>query len=182
MRSRLLAVMLGAVLVMGLAGCSKKEAGHPAASGYYRSGCTTGSGRSQPTRLPPRIRRPLLRGRPTYRTGCSSSGCCPQQLPWLSRLRHHLRPQPIVIPAGTNVVVRMGSTLSSKTAQDGQTFTGTLANGIAVNGKVVIPAGSGVTGTVTRSQVGWQVQGRSHSRRRLSFHQHQGRAAQCEHR
>jgi hypothetical protein len=53
----------------------------------------------------------------------------------------------------------MGEGLSSKTAQDGQTFTGTLANGIAVNGKVVIPAGSGVTGTVSDAKSAGRFKG-----------------------
>jgi len=64
-----------------------------------------------------------------------------------------------VIPAGTNVTIRMGSTLSSKTAQDGQTFTGTLANGIAVKGKVVVPAGSGVTGVVSEAKSAGRFKG-----------------------
>jgi hypothetical protein len=53
----------------------------------------------------------------------------------------------------------MGAGLSSKTAEDGQTFTGTLANGIAVNGKVVVPAGSGVTGTVSEAKSAGKFKG-----------------------
>lgn len=64
-----------------------------------------------------------------------------------------------MIPAGTNVVIRMGNTLSSKTAQDGQTFTGTLAQPIAVHGKVVIPAGAGVTGTVSEAKSAGRFKG-----------------------
>jgi hypothetical protein len=53
----------------------------------------------------------------------------------------------------------MGESLSSKTAQDGQTFTGTLANGIAVHGKVIVPAGSGVTGTVSEAKSAGRFKG-----------------------
>ena len=53
----------------------------------------------------------------------------------------------------------MGERLTSKSAQDGQTFTGTLANGIAVNGKVVIPAGAGVTGTVSEAKSAGKFKG-----------------------
>ncbi len=53
----------------------------------------------------------------------------------------------------------MGESLSSKSAQDGQTFSGTLANGIAVHGKVVIPAGSGVTGTVSEAKSAGRFKG-----------------------
>ena len=64
-----------------------------------------------------------------------------------------------MIPAGTNVVFRVSSTLSSKTSQDGQVFTGTLANGIASHGKVVIPAGSSVTGTVSEAKSAGKFKG-----------------------
>jgi hypothetical protein len=53
----------------------------------------------------------------------------------------------------------LGSTLSSKTAQDGQTFTGVLANGIASKGKVVIKAGSGVTGVVSEAKSAGKFKG-----------------------
>jgi hypothetical protein len=53
----------------------------------------------------------------------------------------------------------MGSTLGSKTAQDGQPFTGTLANGIAVHGKVVVPRGSGVTGVVSDAKSAGKFKG-----------------------
>ena len=64
-----------------------------------------------------------------------------------------------MIPAGKTVTVRMGEGLSSKSTQDGQAFTGTLANGIAVNGKVVIPAGSGVTGVVSEAKSAGKFKG-----------------------
>jgi len=57
-------------------------------------------------------------------------------------------PPPLVIPAGTSMVVRMGNSITSKTANAGDTFTGTLAHGVSVNGVVAIPAGAGVSGTV----------------------------------
>lgn len=57
-------------------------------------------------------------------------------------------PPPLVIPAGTSVIVRMGNTINTKTANPGDAFTGTLAHSIAVNGVVAIRAGAGVAGTV----------------------------------
>jgi hypothetical protein len=53
----------------------------------------------------------------------------------------------------------MGETLSSKSAQDGQPFTGTLANGIASKGKVVVPAGSGVSGVVSEAKSAGRFKG-----------------------
>jgi hypothetical protein len=61
-------------------------------------------------------------------------------------------PPPLVVPAGTSVVVRMGNTIDTKTANPGDSFTGTLAHSIAVNGEVAIPAGAGVAGTVVDSK------------------------------
>jgi hypothetical protein len=65
-------------------------------------------------------------------------------------------PEPIVIPSGTTVSVRMGETVSAKTAQVGQTFTASLASPISVGGKTVIPSGATASGTV----VGAKGQGR----------------------
>jgi hypothetical protein len=64
-----------------------------------------------------------------------------------------------VIPAGTNIVARIGTTLGSKTAQDGQPFTGTLANGITSHGKVVVPAGSAVSGVVSDAKSAGKFKG-----------------------
>ena len=57
-------------------------------------------------------------------------------------------PQPIVVPAGTTLTVRVGQALSSKTSQTGQTFLATLAQPVSTGGIAAIPAGSTVSGTV----------------------------------
>ena len=61
-------------------------------------------------------------------------------------------PPPLVVPAGTSLVVRMGNTIDTKTAHDGDSFTGTLAHSVAVDGVVAIPSGAGVAGTVVESK------------------------------
>ena len=53
----------------------------------------------------------------------------------------------------------MGSTIDTKTAHDGDTFTGSLAHAVAVHGEVAIPAGAGVTGTVVELQVPGKFKG-----------------------
>lgn len=53
------------------------------------------------------------------------------------------------IPAGTLITVRLGSTISTKTAHAGDNFTGTVAEPISVNGQEVIPSGANASGTVT---------------------------------
>lgn len=56
------------------------------------------------------------------------------------------------IPAGTPISVRVGSTISSGTAQAGQSFDGTLAKDVVVNGQTVAKAGESVRGTVTSAK------------------------------
>jgi hypothetical protein len=151
MRTRIAVAFLCALLVLSLAGCSKKEesaqapaAGQPAAApasgGEAASAPGGGAAPAQggaPAATPAPAPAPVAETAP------------PPPPP----------PPPIVIPAGTNVVVRVGSSLSSKTAQDGQTFTGTLANGIAKGGKVIIKAGSGVTGVVSEAKSAGKFKG-----------------------
>src|SRR5882762_10823785 len=59
---------------------------------------------------------------------------------------------PTVIPAGTTLTVRLGETISAKTATAGQSFTGTLARAVSVDGREVVASGSNVSGEVTEAQ------------------------------
>lgn len=59
-----------------------------------------------------------------------------------------VKPQPIVVPAGTTLTVKLGQSIGSKISQAGQTFPATLASDISVAGATAIPAGSNVTGSV----------------------------------
>jgi len=56
------------------------------------------------------------------------------------------------VPAGTVVTVRSGSQLSSGTAHVGQTWEGSLARDVVVNGQTVARAGDPVTGKVTNAK------------------------------
>jgi hypothetical protein len=56
--------------------------------------------------------------------------------------------EPIIIPAGTTLTVRLSQAVGSKISQTGQSFSGTVANSIVIGGKTAIPAGAAVTGTV----------------------------------
>ena len=69
------------------------------------------------------------------------------------------------IPAGTKVVVRMGSELSSGTAQVGETWKGTLAKDVVVNGNTVAKTGDEVTGKITNAK----SSGRLHAPGQLSL-------------
>jgi hypothetical protein len=74
-------------------------------------------------------------------------------------LRNLLKLAPIVlvaalataqmIPAGTRITVRTGSSINSGSATSGQAFAATLARALVVNGKTLAAAGTPVRGKVT---------------------------------
>jgi hypothetical protein len=68
-------------------------------------------------------------------------------------------PKPVVVPAGTVLTVRLGEAISSKSAESGQSFSGTLSNSIEVGGKTVLPAGSAVSGTITEAKSAGKFKG-----------------------
>src|SRR5579863_2030187 len=53
--------------------------------------------------------------------------------------------EPVVVPAGTAVTVRLGDALGSKTSQAGQTFSGSIAKEVMVGNEVAIPKGTTVS-------------------------------------
>jgi len=57
-------------------------------------------------------------------------------------------PKPVVVPAGTVVTIRTTEPLGSKTSSVGTAFTGSVSTPISLEGKMVIPTGSSITGTV----------------------------------
>lgn len=148
MRSRIAVVLFASLLVLGVVGCSKKE--QPAQA-------PTGQEAQQTPATQPAAGQPAT-------TPAGTQAEAPASTPAAAPVAEQTPPPPpppppIVIPAGKTVTVRMGEALGSKTAQDGQAFTGTLANGIAVNGKVVIPAGAGVTGVVSEAKSAGKFKG-----------------------
>lgn len=69
------------------------------------------------------------------------------------------KPQPIVVPSGTVLTVTTGQALSSKTSQAGQTFLATLAQPISVDGRVALPKGATVSGTVVSAKAKGKIKG-----------------------
>lgn len=55
----------------------------------------------------------------------------------------------LTIPPGTTIVVQNTTALDSGTAKTGQPWSGTLVSDLAVDGRVVAPAGSRVRGVVS---------------------------------
>jgi hypothetical protein len=57
-------------------------------------------------------------------------------------------PQPMIVPAGTTLTVRLGNSVGSKISSPGDSFSATLASAVAVDGSTVIPAGASARGSV----------------------------------
>jgi hypothetical protein len=68
-------------------------------------------------------------------------------------------PEPVVVPAGTALVVTVDQALSSKSSTTGQTFLATVAHPVSVDGKTAIPKGSSVTGTVITAKQKGKIKG-----------------------
>ena len=135
--------MLGAILLFSLAACSKKEQSQnpPAADN---------SGQAQTSPSAGGQMAPAGGGQMAPAQG--QQAAAPQPMAPAPAPEPPPPPPPITVPAGASIVVRMGSTIDTKTANDGDTFTGTLARAVSVHGEVAIPSGAGVTGTVVQSK------------------------------
>jgi len=57
-------------------------------------------------------------------------------------------PETITVPSGKVLTVTLADAVGSKLSQPGQTFGGSLAKAVEVNGEVAIPAGARVQGSV----------------------------------
>lgn len=67
----------------------------------------------------------------------------------------------LTVAPGTTLPVRITQTLDSETAQQGQSFSGTVASDVVVDGLVAIPAGSPVAGRVDAVQEAGHFSGAS---------------------
>ncbi len=67
----------------------------------------------------------------------------------------------VTVPAGTTLPIRITQTLDSATTQEGENFNGTVATDIIIDGLVVIPQGSAVTGRVDVVQEAAHFKGNS---------------------
>jgi hypothetical protein len=136
MRSRLLTLMFIAVLTLSFAACSKKNQTQNTAAPASDSSTAAQSNQSATTSQPAGSQPATSQVAPAP---AQETAKAPEPPP---------PPPPLVVPAGTHIVIRMGNSITSKTANPGDTFTGSLARPVAVGGVVAIPAGAGVTGRV----------------------------------
>jgi hypothetical protein len=61
-------------------------------------------------------------------------------------------PKKYVVPAGSQLVVRVGQTITAKGSNVGDSFSGTLSQSVVVHGVKVIRAGAPVSGTVVAAK------------------------------
>jgi hypothetical protein len=60
--------------------------------------------------------------------------------------------EPVVLPAGTIIYVRLNNTVGSKVSHDGDPFTATVEDDVQVNGKTAIPKGANAFGVVSEAK------------------------------
>ena len=65
----------------------------------------------------------------------------------------------ITVPAGTTLEIKLSGRISTETARVEDRVDGTVARSISVNGRTVIPAGTPVRGTVSRTDDGGRLKG-----------------------
>ena len=138
MRSRLLTLLFIAVLTMSFAACSKKNQTQNTAAPAGDNSTAAPANQSATTGQPAGSQAATSQMTPAP---AQETAKAPQP-----------PPPPLVVPAGTHIVIRMGNSITSKTANPGDTFTGSLARPVAVGGVVAIPAGAGVSGRVVNAK------------------------------
>ena len=73
-----------------------------------------------------------------------------------------------MVPAGTELTVRLGQTVGSKISQPGQSFSATLARAVEVNGQTAIPRGTTASGTVVDAKALGHIAGGARLQLRLT--------------
>lgn len=125
MRFRLSALLLAVSLLIVASGCGKK----PEDTSGTTSPGTTSSGTTSP-------------GTTSAKESSKDSG----------GVLERLTSKPVTLPAGAALTVRLNEGLSSKRNNSGDTFTGSVEQPVEADGKVVVPKGAKVTGTVAEAK------------------------------
>jgi hypothetical protein len=68
-------------------------------------------------------------------------------------------PPPIVVPTGKVLTVTLDQTINSKIANNGDSFTASLAEPVTVDANVVLPTGTKVHGTIVTAQSAGEFKG-----------------------
>jgi len=96
--------------------------------------------------------------KPEETSGTTASGSSKESAK-APALMERLTSKPVTLPEGTVLTVRLGETVSSKRNNSGDKFTGTVEQPVEVGGKVVIPKGAAVTGTVAEAKPLGKIKG-----------------------
>ncbi len=145
MSSRLSVLLLTVCLLLGLAACSKKP---ETADNQQQQPPATAPDNS--ANAPATTQSPATTPPPAQQTQASAA---PAETPAPPP------PKPKIVPAGTVIRVRLNDAIGSKTAQAGQTFTGSVMDPIMVDGRTLIPAGATVAGEVTDAKSAGRFKG-----------------------
>ncbi|HET6933863.1 MAG TPA: BON domain-containing protein, partial [Candidatus Angelobacter sp.] len=70
-------------------------------------------------------------------------------------------PQPVSIPSGTQISIRLNQELNSETAQVGDTFRGSISSPVTVGDRTVIPTSADVEGRVVDVKSAGRFKGQS---------------------
>jgi hypothetical protein len=84
------------------------------------------------------------------------------------------RLQPVVIPAGTHITIRLDQSIDTKKNKAGDSFKGSVIRPVVVDGKTAIPESSPVTGTVVESVSAGKLKGEGRLAIRLTHIQVRG--------
>ncbi len=90
------------------------------------------------------------------------------------------RPRTLIIPAGTDLAVRMIDSINSKTNQAGQTFRASLDAPVRVDGETIIPVGAPVTILLDQAKSAGHIKGSSELEVRAVSIEHHGRTYNIE--
>jgi BON domain len=82
-----------------------------------------------------------------------------RQEPGIAGVENQIVVPPIVVPAGTDLVVITSQALGSKTSQTGQSFVASVAQPVSVGGRRAIPKGADVSGTVLVAKEKGKIKG-----------------------
>lgn len=107
--------------------------------------------------------------------GGAAKGGAGENKPAAEARQEQPAPEPIVIPVGKAITVRLGETLSSNGSQEGQGFSATVAAPVIVKGQTVIAQGATARGTVVAAKAMGHFKGGALLQVRLTSVNIQGR-------
>ncbi|HYX70957.1 MAG TPA: hypothetical protein VE825_17610 [Terriglobales bacterium] len=71
------------------------------------------------------------------------------------------RPEAVVVPQGTPLVVKLDQSVSTKYSRSGETFEATVISPVVVDNQVVVPSGTPVEGRVVYAHPSGRLRGRA---------------------